>query len=122
MSTGRIQTNRRSKTALSDLGHIAYIHYWSQTLARTILACPAKRTLTVQDLREKTYIVPEDIIATLQAMDVLERKKRGGAEVVINKAKVRAWADANRVDLNQLPVDADAFLIQEGSRSGSEDS
>ncbi|KAF2845198.1 hypothetical protein T440DRAFT_472848 [Plenodomus tracheiphilus IPT5] len=107
---------------LSDLGRIAYIHYWSQALARTILACPSKRTLTVQHLREKTYIVPEDIIATLQAMDVLEQKKRGGAEVVINKAKVRAWAEASKVDLNRLPVDSEAFVIREVSRSGSEES
>jgi len=96
------------------------MHYWSQTLARTILSCPSKRTLTVQDLREKTYIVPEDIIATLQAMDVLDQKKRGGAEVVINKAKVRAWANANRVNVKALPVDAEAFLVREARRSGSE--
>ncbi|KAI8939000.1 hypothetical protein NX059_004844 [Plenodomus lindquistii] len=107
---------------LSDLGRIAYIHYWSQTLARTILASPSKRTLTVQDLRERTYIVPEDIIATLQVMDVLEQKKRGGAEVVINKAKVRAWAEASKVDLNRVPVDADAFVVREVSRSASEES
>lgn len=107
---------------LSDLGRIAYMHYWSQTLARAVLSCPSKRTLTVQDLREKTYIVPEDIIATLQAMDVLEQKKRGGAEVVINKAKVRAWAEASKVDITRLPVDADAFVVREISRSGSEES
>ena len=64
--------------ALSDLGRIAYIHYWSQTLARTIFTCPSKKIVTVRDLREKTYIVPEDIIATLQTMDVLEQKKKGG--------------------------------------------
>ncbi|KAI4638945.1 hypothetical protein J4E86_011652 [Alternaria arbusti] len=107
---------------LSDLGRIAYIHYWSQTLARTILACPSKKTLTVQDLREKTYIVPEDIIATLQAMDVLEQKKKGGADAVINKARVRAWADTHKVDLKAIPVDPDAFVVREVSRSVSEES
>ncbi|KAF1939606.1 histone acetyltransferase MYST2 [Clathrospora elynae] len=106
---------------LSDLGRIAYIHYWSQTLARTILSCPSKKTLTVQDLRDKTYIVPEDIIATLQVMEVLEQKKRGGAEAVINKAKVRAWADTHKVDLNKHPVDPEAFSIPDRSRSGSEE-
>jgi len=109
-------------TALSDLGRIAYIHYWSQTLARAILACPSKKTLTVQDLREKTYIVPEDIIATLQAMDVLEQKKKGGADAVINKARVRAWADTHKVDLKAIPVDPDAFVVREVSRSVSEES
>lgn len=109
-------------TALSDLGRLAYMHYWSATLARTILSCPSKKTITVLDLREKTYIVPEDIIATLQAMDVLEQKKRGGAEAVINKAKVRAWAERQRVVLKSWPVDPEAFVIREFSRSGSEES
>lgn len=42
-------------------------------------------------------------------MDVLERKKKGGAEAVINKAKVRAWAERNKVSLAN-PVDPDAFV------------
>jgi histone acetyltransferase HTATIP len=107
-------------TALSDLGRLAYVHYWSATLARTILTCPSKRTLTVLDLREKTYIVPDDIIATLQDMDVLEHKKRGGAEAVINKARVRAWAESHKVDLKSFPVDPEAFVMRESSRSASE--
>ena len=76
----------------------------------------------MQDLREKTYIVPEDIIATLQAMDVLEQKKKGGADAVINKARVRAWADTHKVDLKAIPVDPDAFVVREVSRSVSEES
>ncbi|KAH8724399.1 histone acetyltransferase MYST2 [Phaeosphaeriaceae sp. PMI808] len=106
---------------LSDLGRLAYIHYWSATLARTILAWPAKKTLTVLDLREKTYIVPEDIIATLQAMHVLEHKKRANAEAVINKANVRAWAESHHVDLHSSPVDPEAFVVRESSRSASEE-
>ncbi|KAF1848313.1 histone acetyltransferase MYST2 [Cucurbitaria berberidis CBS 394.84] len=107
---------------LSDLGRLAYTHYWSATLARTILSCPSKKILTVLDLRDKTYIVPEDIIATLQAMDVLDHRKRGSAEAVINKAKVRAWAESNKVDLKGRPVDPEAFVMREVSRNGSEES
>lgn len=110
-----------SSTALSDLGRLAYVHYWSATLARTILSCPSKKNLTALDLREKTYIVPDDIIATLQDMQVLDHKKRGGAEAVINKAKVRAWAESHMVDLKTLPVDPDAFVIRDSSRSASEE-
>jgi histone acetyltransferase HTATIP len=55
-------------------------------------------------------------------MDVLEQKKRGGAEAVINKARVRAWAETHRVDLKASPVDPDAFVIREMSRSSSEES
>ncbi|KAF1357949.1 hypothetical protein EJ07DRAFT_126272 [Lizonia empirigonia] len=104
---------------LSDLGYLAYMHYWSQTLARTLLSCPSKKTLTVHDLGQRTFIVPDDIIATLEAMDVLEHKKRGGAEAVINKAKVRAWVEKHKVDLKS-PVDSDAFVLRERSRSESE--
>ena len=76
----------------------------------------------MQDLREKTYIVPEDIIATLQMMDVLEQKKKGGADAVINKAKVRAWADAHKVDVQSCTVDPESFITREISRGGSEES
>jgi hypothetical protein len=77
-----------------------------------VLAAPQKKTLTVTDMRDQTYIVQEDIIATLQAMQVLDHKKRGGAEAVINKAKVRAWAVENRVGLNP-PVDVKGFVAAE---------
>ncbi len=109
-----------NNAALSDLGRLAYTHYWSATLARTLLTHPSKKTLTVLDLREETYIVPDDIIATLQTMDVLDHKKKGGAEVVINKAKVKAWAEKHRVDLKSWPVDPDAFTLQERSRCTTE--
>lgn len=75
----------------------------------------------MQDLRDKTYIVPEDIIATLQTMGVLEQKKKGGADAVINKARVRAWAETNKVDVKTCPVDPDAFVVREASRCTSED-
>lgn len=96
------------------------MHYWSQTLARTILSCPSKKTLTVNDLGQKTFIVPDDIIATLQDMNVLEHKKRGGAEAVINKAKVRAWVQRHGVNLTS-PVDSEAFVLRDRSRSESEE-
>ncbi|KAL5114412.1 SAS complex subunit [Pleosporales sp. CAS-2024a] len=106
---------------LSDLGHLAYEHYWSVSLARAILSWPSKKAVTVVDLREKTYIVPDDIIATLQTMDVLEHRKKGGAEAVINKAKVRAWAETHGVNLKNIPVDPDAFVLRDSSRSVSEE-
>jgi histone acetyltransferase HTATIP len=73
----------------------------------------------VLELRDRTYITPDDIIATLQDMGVLEQKKRGGADVVINKAKVRAWVEARGIELRS-PVDPEAFALGEGSRSESE--
>ena len=53
-------------------------------------------------------------------MDVMEQKKRGGAEFVINKAKVRAWVEKHKVVLKS-PVDEEAFTLRERSRSESEE-
>jgi histone acetyltransferase HTATIP len=54
-------------------------------------------------------------------MDVLEHRKKGGAEAVINKAKVRAWAESHKVNLKSSPVDPEAFVLRESSRSVSEE-
>ncbi|KAF2477845.1 uncharacterized protein BDR25DRAFT_275318 [Lindgomyces ingoldianus] len=94
---------------LSELGRLGYQHYWSATLARAILSFPSKKTLSVLDLRNETYIVPEDIIATLQTMEVMDHKKRGGADAMINKAKVRAWVEKHGVDV-RAPVDPEGFI------------
>ncbi|KAF2687802.1 hypothetical protein K458DRAFT_294644 [Lentithecium fluviatile CBS 122367] len=108
---------------LSDLGRLAYTHYWSRTLARTILAIPPKSTITIADLRDETYITVEDIIVTLQGMHVIEHKKRAGADTVVNKASVRAWAERGKVDLKDI-IDTEAFIIEaseEESEEGDED-
>jgi histone acetyltransferase HTATIP len=53
-------------------------------------------------------------------MNVLEHKKRGGAEAVINKEKVRLWAEQWGVDVKSgPPVDPEAFVERVGSRSAS---
>lgn len=64
----------------------------------------------------------EDIIATLHAMHVLEPNKKGSARVVINKASVKTWAEKWHVDLKRGPVDPDAFVLRERTRSVSEES
>ncbi|PSN64222.1 hypothetical protein BS50DRAFT_575666 [Corynespora cassiicola Philippines] len=104
---------------LSDLGRLAYTHYWSQTLARVILSSPSRKSITVDDLRNETFIVPEDIIATLQAMGVLEDRKRGGADAVINKVRVRAWVDAHKIKLIN-PIDPEGFRIEESAEAAEE--
>ncbi|KAF2747053.1 hypothetical protein M011DRAFT_386132, partial [Sporormia fimetaria CBS 119925] len=102
---------------LSELGHKAYTHYWSQTLARVILSpkLSHNKPITVMDLRNETYIVPEDIIATLQSMDVLEERadgKDGGKKMVLNKAAVREWVSKHSgAKLGPPPVDPKAFLM-----------
>jgi hypothetical protein len=95
--------------ALSELGRRAYTNFWAATIARYILKLPTKKTITVKAISEATYIIPDDIIATLKEMQVLEHRKKGDAEAVINKAQIKHWAATNRVDMAS-PVDENAFV------------
>ncbi len=90
--------------------------FWSGTIARFLAGHPAKKTISVKAISEGTYILPEDVSMTLKEMGILDPRKKGGEGVVISKAKVRAWMDANRIGLVP-PVDPNAFL----ERSGVED-
>ncbi|KAJ4346526.1 SAS complex subunit [Didymosphaeria variabile] len=92
---------------LSSHGYAAYMHYWSQTLARTVVQWP-DRQLTVEELHEETAIAVDDIHNTLSAMGVLERRKKG---VVVNRARVRAWAEVSGVGL-ESPIDEEAFVVR----------
>lgn len=99
---------------LSELGRRAYIHFWAGTITRCIVASPTKKTITIKDITDETYIMTDDIITTLKEMQVLEHQKKGGKKALINKAAVRAWAEANRVSL-ESPVDENAFIFEEES-------
>jgi hypothetical protein len=86
------------------------VHYWSGVIARYIIALPPKKTITVQAICDDTYIINEDIITTLKDMGVLEHRKKGAANAIINKAKVKEWATAHHVSM-ESPVDHDAFNL-----------
>ncbi|KAF2274813.1 uncharacterized protein EI97DRAFT_401301 [Westerdykella ornata] len=108
---------------LSELGGKAYSKFWAQTLARVVLGLEEGREITVKELRDETFIVVEDLVATLVGMGVLELGKAGGeggrAKAVINKAKVREWAERHKVDLSS-PVDPDAFVNADETERMSE--
>ena len=96
-------------TALSDLGRRGYLSFWSATVARYILSSPSKKTFTVNNISEKTYLLPEDVVIALKEMNVLNPKKRGDGAVLVSKAKVRDWAIANNIDLTPA-VDPSAMV------------
>lgn len=106
---------------LSELGRRAYLAYWAGEIVRFVLSRPSKRTITVEGISEQTYVLPEDIIMTLKEMGVTEQRKMGknGMGVVINKARVRVWAEANKVAVTP-PVDATAFIFEEESEEVEE--
>lgn len=96
---------------LSDLGKKGYLRFWAARVARAILAAPAKKVFTVKKLSEDTFMLPEDVIAGLKEMGVLNTKKKADGTAVVNKAKVREWAKMNVVDVDLTHcVSADGFI------------
>lgn len=88
-------------------------------MARYFIAHPSKKSVTVRGISDATYVLPEDIIATLKEMDVLEHRGKGGADAVVNKARVKAWAATHQTSLVP-PVDVDAF-VEGACEDGVED-
>jgi len=97
--------------ALSELGRKAYLNFWSATIARHIVGLPAGEIVTVKSISEATYILPEDVIATLNEMDVIERSSRSD-DAALNKPAIISWMTTNRIGPHG-PVDETAFIDQE---------
>jgi GNAT superfamily N-acetyltransferase len=105
---------------LSELGRQAYVRYWSGVIARYILSLPSRKIVTVQQVCDETYIVQEDIVATLKEMGILEQRKKGAASMIVNKAKIREWAAVHRVSLDS-PIDLNAFDFRESEEDEEEE-
>ncbi|KAI9889372.1 MAG: hypothetical protein M1814_005541 [Vezdaea aestivalis] len=103
---------------LSKLGRRSYMSFWSIQVARAILLAPLRKTLTIRSISKQTYILPEDVAAALQEMDVLRpqtgagsgagRRRNDGA-LHVSKARVRAWVEQHEVQLGSV-VDPNAFV------------
>jgi hypothetical protein len=100
---------------LSELGRRAYVMYWAGMICRYILAQPKNKPVSVQALSEGTYIVAEDVVATLKEMGVLERRssivvagKKKVSGAAINKGKIKEWMAKNSVS-SRSPVVEEAF-------------
>ncbi|QIW98869.1 hypothetical protein AMS68_004387 [Peltaster fructicola] len=92
---------------LSGPGQRGYTTFWCGEVCRHILRTPAKKTVTIKDISDATWILPDDIILALKEMDVYEQRKAGG--ILIHKSKVRAWAEQHGVS-KESPVDVGAFI------------
>ena len=93
---------------LSDLGKKGYMGFWQARVANAVLATRAKSTLNVEEIAALCWMLAEDVVVALKEMDVLENRKKGKANMVVNKVKVREWATKNGIDLNP-PVDESGF-------------
>lgn len=92
---------------LSSLGRKGYLAYWSASIARAILSAP-KEKLSVQDIVQHTWILPEDVITALTVMNIVEAGPRAPVESIIARERVEEWSIKNKVAL-QPPVFSDAF-------------
>jgi len=107
---------------LSALGRKAYIAYWSVEIARFFLSSGVKKTVSVKEISDATWILPDDIVSALREMDVFESRKTASGSALVYKSKVKAWIQKHGVS-EQPIVDAAAFLVEsETSSAGAEES
>lgn len=97
---------------LSALGKKGYVSFWCSEVARYILASSNKRTVTIKEVSDETWILPEDVVAALKEMDVVEKRKTASGSVVVNKSKVRVWAEKSGLSMSPV-IDVDAFVDAE---------
>ena len=76
------------------------------------MKAPLKKTVTIKDISDETYILQEDVVAALKEMDVLEKRKTAAGNVVLNKSKVRDWGERHGVSEKPL-IDIEAFVEEE---------
>ncbi|PSK46369.1 hypothetical protein B9Z65_5337 [Elsinoe australis] len=101
---------------LSSLGRKGYLAYWSANIARSILSTSAKK-ISIQDIVQDTWIAPEDVISTLEAMESIESSPKAPAEATIVRDKVEDWVQKNKVVLRPV-VQSEAFATVHNHQSG----
>ena len=102
---------------LSDMGRKGYIKFWEARVASTILEMKVKTTMTVEEIATRCWLLPEDAVAALKSMDVLEKSKKADNDLVVSKARVREWVAKYKVDLTS-PVSAEAFIEEAMPQEG----
>ena len=94
---------------LSELGRKGYIKFWEARVANTILGIKLKTTMTVEEIATRCWLLPEDAMAALNGMDVLEKSKKADNNLVISKARVKDWISRRSVDISS-PILAEGFI------------
>ena len=84
-------TKREEKTGspekpLSDLGKISYRSYWTHILLHLLSDHDSSQDISIKDISMKTGIKTEDIISTLQSLDMIKCWK--GQHVVFVKQEI----------------------------------
>jgi hypothetical protein len=106
---------------LSAKGLKGYLAYWCREVARFIVEAPGKKTVSVKSISDATWIMPEDVVMALKEMGCAEGRKTASGNLVVNKARVREWAQEHKVLLAPV-VDVEAFVEEESELSDVEES
>lgn len=120
-------TKRDGKTGspekpLSDLGKVSYRSYWTHVLMTLFLNHEPKTDISMTDLSVHTGIKMEDIISTLQSLDMIKVWK-GQHVVYVKQSLIRSYWRQKYVHLKSfyvltesccciLPCVLDSFRIQ----------
>lgn len=83
---------------LSDLGLLSYRSYWSETLLEILIKTPTdengeKPQITISEISEQTSIKKEDIISTIQYLNLINYYK-GQYIITINKDAIQMYERA----------------------------
>ncbi|KAL9613766.1 MAG: hypothetical protein Q9167_001711 [Letrouitia subvulpina] len=96
---------------LSELGRVGYARFWEARLAAAILKMRSKATVSLQEISDRCWMLPEDVITTLNDMAIVSPKPRSDGKVAVSKAKVRDWVLSKKVDLTP-PIDEECFAAE----------
>lgn len=101
---------------LSELGRKGYMQFWEARIARMLLGMKAKSAMSIGEVAETCWMLPEDVIGALKEMEVLAAKKATDGSAVVNKATLREWVMKSGVDLAS-PV-SEEWILQYGEDEG----
>lgn len=94
---------------LSELGKRSYMKFWQAAVARAILSTKAKTISSVDEIASQCWSLPEDVMAALTSMNLVENRKRLDGSLTVSKARLREWMVTNKLDLTP-PVFLDGFI------------
>lgn len=91
---------------LLPFGRAAYLRYWARRIAHVLLCSLQRKTLfCLQDLSDLTGFRKQDILLTLEFMQVLGKtllqNDEQGKKTVLLLADLRDWCDRNKVETSQ---------------------
>lgn len=95
---------------LSPFGKVSYLNYWSKNLAKELLQ-RRSRTFTLEELSKATGYRKEDVLYTLEHMEVLIQEPNG--EVTFSNDRFQEWVKSTKFDvIRQQPLlDTKSFYL-----------